>query len=101
MNKLGFLGFFTIIVSLLFAQSYHGSSIAGLFDLPAFLIVFGGTVGAVLVQTSYKQLQHALRLLPKIFSTPQFSLLAQSQKIQKWSLRKHLMLLQLDLVIFL
>lgn len=85
MNKLGILGFVIIVSSILFAQSYHGSSIAGLFDLPAFLIVFGGTCGAILVQTSAKQLLHALSLLPTIFSTPQLSLLKQSQKIQKWS----------------
>ncbi len=60
MNKLGISGFVVIVSSILFAQSYHGSSIAGLFDLPAFLIVFGGTFGAILVQTSSKQLKHAL-----------------------------------------
>jgi chemotaxis protein MotA len=85
MNKLGLLGFAIIISSILFAQSYHGSSIAGLFDLPAFLIVFGGTLGAILVQTSAKQLRHALALLPKIFNSPNLSLLEQSLKIQSWS----------------
>ena len=85
MNKLGLFGFVVIISSILFAQSYHGSSVSGLFDLPAFLIVFGGTFGAILVQTSSKQLKHALSLLPKIFTTPHFSLLEQSKKIQKWS----------------
>ena len=85
MNKLGILGFVIIICSILFAQSYHGSSIAGLFDLPAFLIVFGGTMGAILVQTSAKQFLHALSLLPQIFTTPKLSIAAQSQKLQKWS----------------
>ncbi len=85
MNKLGFLGFFIIISSLLFAQSYHGSSIKGLFDLPAFLIVFGGTFGAVLVQTSSKQFLHALTLIPQIFTSPPLSLSEQSRKIQDWS----------------
>lgn len=85
MNKLGLIGFVVIVFSILFAQSYHGSSIAGLFDLPAFLIVFGGTFGAILVQTSSKQLLHALSLLPKIFTSPDLSLLNQSKNIQKWS----------------
>ncbi|MCP4323023.1 MAG: flagellar motor protein, partial [Alteromonadales bacterium] len=87
MNKLGLFGFVVIVTSILFAQSYHGSSIAGLFDLPAFLIVFGGTFGAILVQTSSKQLKHALSLLPQIFTSPTFSLQQQSKKIQKWSNR--------------
>lgn len=85
MNKLGFLGFFIIVCSLLFAQSYHDSSIKGLFDLPAFFIVFGGTLGAVLVQTSSKQCLHALSLLPKIFTSPTLSLAEQAKNIQSWS----------------
>lgn len=85
MNRLSFLGFFIILVSLLLAQSYHGSSIQGLFDLPAFLIVFGGTFGAVLVQTSSKQFMHAIRLLPQIFTAPAFSVVEQSRRIQDWS----------------
>jgi chemotaxis protein MotA len=87
MNKLGLLGFVIIASSILFAQSYHGSSVAGLFDLPAFLIVFGGTFGAILIQTSSKQLLHALSLLPKIFTSPDLSLREQSEKIKKWSLK--------------
>lgn len=85
MNKLGLFGFFIIAASLLFAQSYHGASIKGLFDLSAFLVVFGGTVGAVLVQTSSKQLVHALTLLPKIFKNPSLLLSDQARKIQNWS----------------
>jgi chemotaxis protein MotA len=87
MNRLGLLGFVIIVSSILFAQSYHGSSVAGLFDLPAFLIVFGGTFGAILVQTSSKQLLHALSLLPKIFTSPDLSLREQSEKIKQWSLK--------------
>ncbi|WP_413701323.1 motility-associated protein [Psychromonas sp. KJ10-10] len=87
MNKLGLFGFVIIFSSILFAQSYHGSSIAGLFDLPSFLIVFGGTLGAILVQTSSKQLLHALKLLPEIFTSPKLSLRQQAEKIQKWSLK--------------
>ena len=87
MNKLGFLGFFIIICCLLFAQSYHGSSITGLFDVPAFLIVFGGTLGAVLVQTSSKQFHHAISLLPVLFIRSPLSLIKQSQKIQSWSFK--------------
>ncbi|AGH82036.1 MotA/TolQ/ExbB proton channel [Psychromonas sp. CNPT3] len=85
MNKLGLFGFFVIIASLLFSQIYHGVSISGLFDLPAFLIVFGGTCGAVLVQSSAKQLTHALRLLPQVFFSPPLPLHKQSLLIQKWS----------------
>ncbi len=85
MNKLAVFGFVIIIVGLVSAQVYHGASIQGLLDLPAFLIVFGGTLGAVLIQTSPKQFQHALSLLPQVFVNTHLSLLEQSRKIQKWS----------------
>lgn len=87
MNKLGIFGFLVIACCLLFAQIYHGAAISGLFDLPAFLIVFGGTIGAVMIQTSNKQFRHALSLLNTIFITPTVSLEAQSKKIQAWSLK--------------
>ena len=85
MNKLGAFGFVIIIGSILFAQRYHGLPISALFDLPAFLIVFGGTMGAVLIQTSPKQLVHAIKLLKGVFSSPKLTMRSQSRKIQKWS----------------
>lgn len=85
MNKLGILGFAIIIAAILLAQVYHGASITGLLDLPAFLIVFGGTIGAILVQSSAKQLRHAVGLLRSIFRAPQLSLQQQAEQIQTWS----------------
>ena len=90
MNKLAIFGFFIIVCSLLIAQSYHGASIQGIFDLPAFLIVFGGTLGAILIQTSSKQFLDALALLSKIFLAPSYSLLEQSLKIKEWSHKSRL-----------
>ncbi|WP_354623986.1 flagellar motor protein [Psychromonas sp. MME2] len=90
MNKLALFGFFIIISSLLIAQSYHGASIQGILDLPAFLIVFGGTLGAILIQTSSKQFLDALKLLPKIFLAPSSSLIEQSLKIKEWSHKSRL-----------
>lgn len=86
MNKLGFIGFAVIILSVVFAQLYHGSPLTGLFDFSAFLIVMGGTVGAILIQSSTTQLRHAFKLLLNLFSKSPYSLSEQVILIKRWSL---------------
>lgn len=85
MNKLGVAGFFVILLSLLFAQFYHNAPLSSLFDLAAFLIVFGGTIGAILIQSSAKQLQQACKQLMSLFSQPSYSLQTQIQLLKRWS----------------
>jgi len=85
MNKLSFVGVFIILFSISFTQMYHGSSVSALFDLPALVIVLGGTIGAILIQTSARQFFHALSLLPSIFLYSHLSLAEQSKRLHKWS----------------
>lgn len=86
MNKLGLVGFLAIISSVVFAQFYHNAPISGLFELSAFLIVLGGTLGAILIQSSPKQLALALKQLLTLFSKPNYSLYEQMQLLKSWSL---------------
>lgn len=85
MNKIGIIGFIVAIASILVAQLYHNSPISGLFDLSAFLIVFGGTLGAILVQSSPKQLKQAVVQLRYLFSEPHDSLKEQAKLLKHWS----------------
>ncbi|MDA7746365.1 flagellar motor protein [Psychromonas sp.] len=85
MNKLGIVGFIVIISSVVFAQLYHNAPISGLFDLSAFLIVFGGTIGAILIQSSPNQLKDALKHLSSLFAKPTYSLNEQMLLLKKWS----------------
>lgn len=85
MNKLGFIGFFVIIASIITAQLYHGAPLSGLFDLAAFLIVFGGTLGAIFIQSSSKQLLDAGKQVFKLFAKPNHSLQDQIDRIKRWS----------------
>jgi chemotaxis protein MotA len=85
MNKLGSIGFVIIIVSIVSAQFYHDAPISGLFDLAAFLIVFGGTVGAIFIQSSHKQLKDAAQQLLGCFVEPKYSLSDQIVRIKRWS----------------
>lgn len=85
MNKSGIFGFIVIIFSIVFAQLYHNAPMSGLLDLAAFLIVFGGTVGAILIQSSYQQIRHALTQFFMIFSHPGYSIHEQMALLKKWS----------------
>ena len=85
MSRLSFLGLAIIVFSVVFTQIYHDAPISALFDLPALLIVVGGTFGAILIQTSTKQLLHALSLLHQIFIISPLSLKDQSIRLRRWS----------------
>ena len=85
MNKLGIVGFIVIISSIVLSQLYHHAPISGLFDLSAFLIVVGGTFGAILIQSSLKQLKHAFDQLFTLFSKPPYSLEEQVDLLKRWS----------------
>ena len=97
MNKLGIVGFIVIISSIVISQLYHHAPISGLFDFSAFLIVFGGTFGAILIQSSLKQLKHAFEQLFTLFSPPSCSLEEQVRLLKRWSvISRHEGLLSLE-----
>lgn len=54
MDKLTLIGLFVAVVGVLTGQILEGSNLNVLFQGTAFLIVFGGTLGAVMVQSSSK-----------------------------------------------
>ncbi len=85
MSKIGLIGFVIIAVSIISAQLYHNAPLSGLLDFSAFLIVFGGTVGAILIQSSSKQLGHACKQLASLFAKPRYQLEEQISLIKRWS----------------
>ena len=54
MDRLSFIGLALAIIAILGGQYIEGGSLSGLMDAPAALIVFGGTIGAVMLQSSAK-----------------------------------------------
>ena len=55
MDKLSIIGLSIALLAICFGFLIEGGSIAVLFELPAFIIVFGGTLGAVMLQSSMMQ----------------------------------------------
>ena len=52
MDKLSISGLIIAILAIYLGFMIDGGSVASLLELPAFIIVFGGTIGAVMLQSS-------------------------------------------------
>ncbi len=62
MDKLTLLGLFVAVVGVMTGQILEGSNLSMLFQGTAFMIVFGGTMGAVMVQSSSRVFITALKM---------------------------------------
>ncbi len=63
----------------------EGGHVSALMQLTAFLIVVGGTLGAVLIQTPLRDFRVALRRLIWVFAPPRFDRDAVLKKVMGWS----------------
>lgn len=70
MDKLTLLGLLVGLLGIMTGQILEGSNLNILFQGTAFLIVFGGTLGAVMVQSSLKVFVTAVRMGRWAFVTP-------------------------------
>jgi len=85
MDKLTIAGLFVAIVAIYLGFVLDGGSLTALLELPAFIIVFGGTLGAVMLQSSSSQFFHALSLLKWIFYPPKYDIDQGIDSIVHWS----------------
>ncbi|MFW2373492.1 MAG: flagellar motor protein [Gammaproteobacteria bacterium] len=77
-------------ITLAFAAIIGGNLLEGghtdqLFQLTAFLIVVGGTMGAVMLQTSIPVFLRALTMLRWVFFTPRVNVEGTIEKLVNWS----------------
>lgn len=85
MDILSLLGLVLGIVAVLLGQWLEGGAILSLFQLTAFVIVMGGTCGALLLQTPWPVFSLALRMLPWIWWKPDFSAPQLLESLVDWS----------------
>ena len=85
MDKLSIAGLLIAILAIYLGFILDGGSVASLFELPAFVIVFGGTIGAVMLQSSSGQFFHALSLLKWVFSPPKYDIEEGIDNIVLWA----------------
>lgn len=85
MDKLSLFGILIALIGILGGQMLEGGSAVTLLQLAAFLIVFGGTVGAVMLQNPLKVFINGVRLGKWAFVTPQFGAQKQIAQLCSWS----------------
>ncbi|MDH5229326.1 MAG: flagellar motor protein [Gammaproteobacteria bacterium] len=85
MDALSLLGAAIAILAILFGQILEGGQVASLLNLPALVIVFGGSFGAVVLQTPAAVLKRGLRLFHWIFIPPSLNFSQALKRIMYWA----------------
>ncbi len=87
MDKVAIFGVAIAFTALLGGNALEGGNMAALFDLPALIIVLGGTLGAVVLQTPAEVLTRAWRMLAWVVRPPACDMMKQINTIIEWSKR--------------
>lgn len=85
MDILSFVGLAFGLAAVLLGQWLEGGSIASLFQLTAFVIVMGGTFGAMLLQTPRPVFALGLRMLLWVWWPPNFGTVTLQERLVDWS----------------
>ena len=87
MDFLSLIGVILAFVAVLGGNLLEGGALQTLFNGPAILIVVGGTLAAIVLQTSRPILARAIRMMGWVFLPPRVSLEEGLNKVVSWSLR--------------
>lgn len=85
MDILSLVGLVVALGAIAVGQTLEGGHLNSLVNGPAFVIVFGGTVGAILLQAPLPVFKNALRRVVWVFVPPRQSLEDTIVKIVGWS----------------
>ena len=85
MDKLTLLGLLVGVAGIMTGQLLEGGGISIMFQGAAFLIVFGGTLGAVMVQCPSKVFVMALKMGRWAFVTPSMQSQSLARQLTEWS----------------
>ncbi len=85
MDILSIFGVLLGFIAILGGNALEGGHIAALINVPALLIVFGGTLGATFLHFPTATIKHSVKILWLIISPRKHFLDKQIQKIAKWS----------------
>lgn len=85
MEAFSIIGLLGAVAAVLLGQHLEGGQVTALFNLPAFIIVFGGTLGAVILETPKLIFQRAVAMLKWVFYPPKTSKEHLIETMIKWS----------------
>ncbi len=82
---LSFIGIIIAFMAVLGGNWLEGGHVDSLVNGPAMIIVIGGTVGAILLQTPVPVFLHALRLSGRVFLPGRINMSPTIKKLVSWS----------------
>ena len=85
MDRLSIAGLLLALFAIYLGFMRDGGSMGAVFELHALIIVVGGTIGAVMLQSSSRQFYHALSLLKWVFTPPNYDIDEGIKKIVLWA----------------
>lgn len=85
MDILSFIGVAIAFAAILGGNWLEGGHLDTLANGPAMVIVLGGTIGAVLLQTPLQLFLRSMRMLGMVFVPPRHALEATIEKLVEWS----------------
>jgi len=84
-DSLALIGFLLGVAAIVFGQMLEGGQLGALLNGPAMLIVFGGTLGATLLQTPLKTFVQAFRMLRWVILPPELPFAEGLRRLVNWS----------------
>ncbi len=85
MDSLSIIGLIVGFGAIFAGQQLDGGHLDTILNAVAFLIVLGGTLGAVMLQTPFRTFMRALQMLKWVFIPPKQPLEATLDKIIEWN----------------
>lgn len=85
MDMLAIAGVVLGFAAIIGGNLLEGGTLGALWDVPAAVIVVGGTLGAVILQTPKNKLLRAMQMLSWVVRPPRAELAAQIKKLTDWS----------------
>lgn len=86
MDVLSILGVILGFAAIIGGNYLEGGSIAALINLPAAVIVIGGTFGAAMIQTPWVGMKLAISRLRWIFAPPRMAFQQGINKVSRWAI---------------
>lgn len=85
MDVLSIIGVILGFAAIIGGNFLEGGSISALINLPAAVIVIGGTMGAAMLQTSWQGMKLAIARLRWVFNPPRLAFQQGVNKIVRWA----------------
>ncbi|MCL2831225.1 MAG: flagellar motor protein [Betaproteobacteria bacterium] len=85
MDKISVVGLVVAIFAIVGGQVLEGGHVASLIQATAFVIVVGGTLGAVMLQSPWHTFRHGIVMAKWVFFPPRVEFARLTQQIGNWS----------------